>query len=162
MDERLHNDEQLIRYLDGEMKNDERTNFEKRLKVHQKLAAQLESLQIAVKAAQQYGIREQVQSVHKTMMQELSGRKEVPKVAPLGKTVRYTMAVAASVILIFIVALGYYFFQLSPDKVYSEAFVEYNVSAVRGTEYARTKIESYYKEKSFAAVINEASAKPLA
>ena len=151
MDDSLHNKDLLIRYLDGEMANDERLALEERLQSEENLLLELNNLQIAIQAIRQYGTIEQVGAIHQQMMQEIKGQKQA-KVVSFRKTIRYTMAVAASALVLFVGIRLYMNAQVSPEKLYNEAFVDFNLSAARGSKVGGSDIEKLYEQKNYSAV----------
>lgn len=161
MDEILHNDEWLIRYLDGELPPGQRSELEKRLRTDAALRERLTNLQVAVQAVLQMGAAETVQSVHAEMMQELKGRQKA-RVVPLRKVVRYSLAVAASILVLFAGVRLYQAAQLSPDGLYADAFVDFSVSAARGDNGNASEIEKHYGQKAYASVITDTRSLRLA
>ncbi|GAA4730252.1 tetratricopeptide repeat protein [Flavisolibacter ginsenosidimutans] len=154
MDETLYNDELLIRYLDGELSAEEKTALEERLHTDKALQEQLVHLQVAVQAVKYLGTTERVQAVHAEMMKELKATNK-GKVVPFSKLVRYTMAVAASILVLFVGVRLYLNAQLSPEKLYNESFVDFNVSAARGSNENFSEIEKHYQQKAYEAVIGD-------
>jgi hypothetical protein len=157
----LHNnDETLMRYLDGEMNQTEREEFELQLQNDAVLKERLDSLKIAVVSIKQYGTIEKVRSVHSQMMQELSFEKREAKVVPVKRIVKYSLAIAASII---IVLVGVNFFtssQLSSEKLYNEAFVDYDASGSRTNEQ-QPEITSLYGAHNYTAVVGKANSQGL-
>jgi tetratricopeptide (TPR) repeat protein len=152
MDDLLHNENLLIRYLDDELDNEEKAALEQRLQTDANLQKQLTSLQIAIQAVNHYGTSQQVGAIHLQMMQELKPQR--PKVFSINKTVRYTMAVAASILILFIGVRVYLSAQLSPEKLYNESFVDFTVSDTRGSSSAISEIERRYQQKEYTSVLN--------
>jgi len=152
MDETLHNDELLIRYLDGELSVGEKLALEERLRTDNALQEQLTHLRVAVQAVKHLGTAEKVQAVHAEMMKELKSNNK-GKVVSFSKLVRYTMAVAASILVLFVGVRLYLNAQLSPEKLYNESFVDFNVSAARGSNENFSEIENHYQQKAYEAVI---------
>lgn len=150
MDDLVHNEDLLIRYLDGELSAVEKTALEERLQNDTALQAQLQKLQVAVQAVKNFGTTQQVAFIHAQMMQEL--RHPKAKVFSISKAVRYTMAVAASVLVLFIGLQLYLSAQLSPEKLYRESFVDFNISDTRGSNTTTSEIEKQYQKKEYAAV----------
>jgi tetratricopeptide (TPR) repeat protein len=105
---------------------------------------------VATQAIKHFGTTQQVAFVHAQMMQELKSKKA--KVFSISKTVRYTMAVAASILILFIGARVFEALQLSPQKLYAESFVDFNVSGTRGKEATISEIENSYQKKDYKAV----------
>jgi hypothetical protein len=154
MDETFHTDELLIRYLDGELSAEEKTALEERLRTDKALQEQLTHLQVSVQAIRQLGTTEKVQAVHAEMMKELkAGNKG--NVVPFTRLVRYTMAVAASILVLFAGVRLYLNAQLSPEKLYNETFVDFNVSAARGSNEGLSQIETHYQQKAYETVIGD-------
>src|SRR5947209_6444267 len=100
MDENLYNDDLLIRYLDGELSATEKATLEARLRADKALQEELMNLRVAVQAVRHLGTTEKVQSIHAEMMKELKGNQKA-RVVPFTKTIRYTLAVAASIFILF-------------------------------------------------------------
>lgn len=154
MTDALHNDEELIlRYLDGEMEEEERGLFEERLRREPALKDRLESLQTAITAVQQYGTATKVKAIHKEMVPQLGGTGG--RVVSMKKIIRYTMAVAASVLLIFLAIRFIDNNQFSAHDLYAEAFVPYDASTNRG-EGGVSTVEELYRKGDYAAVVRNA------
>ena len=72
MDETLHfDDEFLLRYLDGELSQQERNLLEERLSRNEALGERINSLNLARQAIQFYGTSHTVRSLHHEMMKEV-------------------------------------------------------------------------------------------
>jgi tetratricopeptide (TPR) repeat protein len=153
MDDQLHNEEMLMRYLDGELAEQERVALEARLESDEALQQQLLNLRVAVQAIRQYGTAQTVAALHPQMMQGLKRSAEKPKVVSISRTVRLTMAVAASLLILFIGFRVYEATQLSADKLYSESFVDFDVSATRNAAAATSTFETLYRQKDYSGVI---------
>lgn len=67
----------------------------------------------------------------------------------LKRIIRYTVAIGASLLLIFLLIVVYNFYTLSPDRLFKETFIAYELS---GKDSA-SPIENAYREKKFAEVI---------
>jgi len=154
MDDLLQNENLLMRYLDGELTGDEKLALEQRLLTDGELKDQLTSLQVAVQAIRQLGTTQKVSTVHTEMMTELKSKKGEAKVVSFGKIIRYTMTVAASLFILFIGYKVYLGAQLSPEKLYSESFVDFNVSVSRGGTTTVSEIEKNYQQKNYTAIVN--------
>ena len=153
MDDLLHNEEILIRYIDGELSKEEQAQLEERLRTEKNLQEELYHLQAAVLAVKQAGAVESVRAIHTEMMQE---RKQQPKtkLVPFNKTIRYTLAVAASLLVLFIGVKLFQAAQLTPAKLYNEAFVDFNTAVTRGSNNALSETEKNYRDKDYEAVVN--------
>lgn len=156
----LHdNDDTLMKYLDGEMDQTEKEKFESQLQHDDLLQQKLERLQVAIASVQQYGTTEKVKAIHSEMMQELSPVHKEGKLIPM-KVIRYSLAIAASIIVILVGVNIFTASQPSPAKLYNEAFVDYVASTVRGSEN-ETGVTKLYQQHNYDAVIGNASAQNL-
>lgn len=149
MDNSTYNSEQILKWLDGEMTGEEKTSFEQALASNPQLKAEVESLQMAKNAIRSYGLKENVAAIHSEMMQEMQA--PIRMISNRRRIIRYTISVAASILLIFIGITAYNFFSLSADKLYNQQFQSYELSTVRGTE-SFTPIEKLYQQKDYKAV----------
>lgn len=157
----LHdNDEILMKYLDGEMDQTEKEMFEQQLQKDVELQQKLESLQVAIASVQQYGTAEKVKSIHSEMMQELSSVHQGGKVIAMNRFVKYSLAIAASVIIILVGVNIFTSSGPSSEKLYNEAFVDYDASAVRGSE-SETDIIKLYQNHNYIAVTEKAGSQNL-
>jgi predicted negative regulator of RcsB-dependent stress response len=145
---------ELIRYIDGEMTTSERMEFEKKLATDESLQKELDGLQLAREALKLYGLKEKVAGVHQQMMKELKTEAPVRLISNARRIIRYSVAVAASVLLIFLVIEGYKFYTLSPEKLYAENYIPYELTTTRDGSDTVTAIESAFKEKKYSQVIN--------
>src|SRR4051812_30157307 len=89
-------DELLMRYLDGELSDSEREEFEQQLQQDESLQQELESLQLAKQAVISYGLKEQVAAIHQTMMVEMKEETPVRQIKRNRKAVRWSISVAAA------------------------------------------------------------------
>jgi predicted negative regulator of RcsB-dependent stress response len=77
------------------------------------------------------------------------------KFSKVRRTVRYSVAVAASVLLIFVCIVGYNFYRLSSDRLFAENYSAYELTTIRReNDSTESKIEKAYREKNYAGVIN--------
>lgn len=161
MTEPLHNDEALMRYIDGEMDAAEKAIFESQLQSDSVLKEKLEHLQVAVASVQQYGTAEKVRSIHTEMMQELSTVHKETKVVSMGKIIRYSLAVAASIIVILVGVNLFSSSQPSSQKLYNETFVDYDASAIRGGNEQSSQVAKLYQNHNYNGVIEDAGSAAL-
>lgn len=146
-----YDDEKLMQYLDGEMGDSEKQEFEKKLATDVQLQAALEKLQLAKEAVRQYGLKEKVSGIHRQMMKEMkTGVKPISKVR---RMIRYSVAVAASVLLVFAGIEGYKFYKLSPGSLFAENYTAYELTTTRDGATEESAIEKAYREKNYARVI---------
>jgi predicted negative regulator of RcsB-dependent stress response len=77
------------------------------------------------------------------------------KFSKVRRIVRYSVAVAASVLLIFVCIVGYNFYRLSSDRLFAENYSAYELANIRReNDRTESKIEKAYREKNYAEVIN--------
>ena len=154
MDNSTQMNEELMRYLDGLMQADEKENFERMLAGSPELKTELENLQLAKSAVITFGLKNQVAEIHEQMMKELKNETPVKNITPARKIIRYSVAVAASVLLIFAGIEGYNFYKLSPSKLFSENYTAYELNTSRDANLpAESPIEKAYREKNYNEVI---------
>lgn len=157
----LHdNDEVLMKYLDDEMDSSEKQLFESQLQQDDLLQKRVESLRLAIASVQQYGTVEKVKSIHSEMMKELSPVHKEGKIVPMRKMVKYSLAIAASIIVILVGVNLFTSSQLSSDKLYNEAYVDYDASAVRGNNN-QTDVVKLYQAHNYNAVTEKAISQSL-
>jgi tetratricopeptide (TPR) repeat protein len=135
------------------MNADEKAEFESQLKQNPHLQQQVNDFRVAIEGVRQAATKEKVSSLHREMMQELKKDKASAKVINMKKVVRYTMAVAASILLVLV--------GIQTFKYFNETFVEYSVSNERGTAGNTTTIEIDYKNRNYASVIKDAQSNSL-
>ena len=76
------------------------------------------------------------------------------RIGKVRQIVRYTVAVAASLLLIFVCIVGFNFYRLSSDKLFAEKYSAYESPTVRiENDSTESKIEKAYREKNYAEVI---------
>jgi TolA-binding protein len=153
MDEFLPNNDKIINYLDGLMNDHERTEFENRLRQDPQLQQQLQDIKVAVEAVRQFGARDKVGSLHREMMKELQPEKNKARVINIRKTIRYTTAVAASILLILAGVQTFSYFNNTPDRLYNTAFVDYTLSSERGVSQNASEIEVEYKKGAYDRIV---------
>jgi len=148
-----YNTEILIQYLDGELDQAERVNIEKQISSDPKLANELENLRLAREAVNLYGTREKVKSLHLEMMQELdpglklrSDRKNV---------LRYSLGIAAGILLIAGLFIVYNMLTLSGEKVFASAYRTYELPTFRDSVSGTiTPMEKAFRMGDYSKVVN--------
>jgi predicted negative regulator of RcsB-dependent stress response len=154
MDNSTLYDEQLMRYVDGEMSDTEKAEFEKRLVSDRSLQESVENLLLSKEAVRSYGIKEKVAGIHQQMMKELKTETPVKSISSFRRIIRYSVGVAASILLIFIGIEGYNFYNLSSDRLFTENYTSYDLITTRdGEDINETKIEKAYRNKDYNQVI---------
>jgi len=74
------------------------------------------------------------------------------KINKARRIVRYSVAIAAGLLLIFVCIEGYNFYNLSPGKLFAEKYTAYHLITSQDT--AESAIERAYKEEKYTDVIN--------
>jgi tetratricopeptide (TPR) repeat protein len=71
------------------------------------------------------------------------------------KIVKYSVAAAASVLILAISVVAYKFFSLSADKLYNEKYTSFDLPNLRGNQDTSvTEIEKAYRQKDYGKIIN--------
>src|SRR5215207_6813640 len=78
----------------------------------------------------------------------------VDKNTRLRRIIRYAVAIAAFILLVFIFIQGYMFYTLSPGKLFAEKYTVYELTGVRRThDSTASKVERAYREEDYSEVI---------
>jgi tetratricopeptide (TPR) repeat protein len=153
MDNSTHNEE-LLKYFDGEMNATEKEIFERTLSSSPDLQQELGDLQTAKQALRSYGLQQQVAALHAELMHETGATAVVRPIGNTRRIIRYTIGIAAGIVLICFCVLAYQFLALSTDRVYAEQYQGFELSNTRGQAKASPAIDSAYKKKNYKAVID--------
>jgi len=150
--------ELLIRYMDGELTEEERTSTERMLQENASLHERYENLIAAKEAIRSQGLREKVQALHQQFYQQNEAKETAKVVKPfsLGKTL---MRVAAVLIIVVAGYFAYEYTITNNEKLYADNFVSYQLPVTRGDQNA-DEIEHLYNEKDYDAVIDAVNRKP--
>ena len=158
MDNSTHTmSEKLVQYLDGELTGPEKEIIEQRLAADKELNDELESLKAAREAIKLYGLQQKVSGIHQQMMEEM--QTPVKKMNPIAigsarRIIRYSIAVAASVVLIVGGIAGYNFYDLSSNKVFASNYHSYELNTVRdGDSTQVSPVEKAYREKDYKGTV---------
>ncbi|MGQ0740598.1 MAG: hypothetical protein ACT4OJ_16230 [Bacteroidota bacterium] len=153
MDNSTHNmSEQLVLYLDGALTGADKKAVEEWLASGATAQAEYESLLQTRAAIRHYGLKQKVGGIHGTMMEEM--QPQLRKISQAKKILRYSMAAAASLILLIGGYMAYTFFTLSSGKVFSSNYRTYELSITRDDSNAGpTPAEKAYSEKNYKEVL---------
>ncbi|MFI5185277.1 MAG: hypothetical protein ACHQF0_00975 [Chitinophagales bacterium] len=155
MDNSTQQTELIMLYLDGEMNTREKDDFENRLASDESMQQELEDLKTARDAVKLFALKQQVAAVRGRMQEEIKPQAIVRKMSTARRIVKYSLATAASVLLIAICVLAYNFFSLSPDKLYNEKYNSFELSTLRGdNETPVTDVEKAYRQKDYKKVLD--------
>ena len=78
----------------------------------------------------------------------------IERISKVKRIVRYSVTVAASVLLIVVCIVVYNFYRLSSDRLFAENYTAYELTTtVEENDSTGSKIEKAYREKNYAEVI---------
>jgi len=144
--------EKLIQYMDGELADSELETFEKLLSENSELQEELKNLELAKLAIRSYGLKSQVASVRREMMDELEEHKK-PAENKIYPFMRSTLKYAASIFLV-LCSIGIYMYaSTSSSKLYKENYEPFKLSISRG-ENATTSLEKAFNAGHYNDVIS--------
>jgi len=86
-------------------------------------------------------------------MNELKTETPLKPGSKVRRMIRFTVAVAASVLLIFVLIEGYKFYTLSPEKLYANNYTPYELTIKTNDTLSGSAIEKAYREKNYSGVI---------
>jgi hypothetical protein len=143
--------EKLVQYLDNELTGSEKESLEQQIAVDNKLKEELENLKATREAVKIFGLQERVAGVHQHMMKELSA--PVKKISSARRIIRFSVAIAASVVLIAGSIIAYNFYNLSSGKIFASNYQPYELSTVRDIDSIQiSPVEKAYREKKYSEV----------
>lgn len=148
-----HMSEQLVQYLDGELTGANKELIEQQLAADKNLRDELESLKVTREVVMIFGLQQKVSVIHQQMMPEL--QTPVKKMNPIAigstrRIIRYSIAVAASVVLIVGSIIGYNFYNLSSGKVFASNYRSYELGTLRDADSMQVSpVEKAYREKDY-------------
>jgi tetratricopeptide (TPR) repeat protein len=146
--------EQIIRYLDAEMTDEEKQEFEILLVRNKELLDEYRDLQIARDSVRFYGLKQKVAEIHQLMMEELKpGKPPVQGIKQLTKLVRYGIAVAAGILLVLLFIMTYKYYSLSTEGLFGEKYNDFIVSAVTDDTSTSSRIEKSYRNAKYQEII---------
>lgn len=149
MDKNLRS-EKLVQYLDGELPGHEKLAIEQELAADIAFSKEYENLKLARSAIRFHGLQKKVSGIHAEMMKEL----KTPARMPLGRKIRYSVAVAASLVLLVGAYLIYNFVTLASEKIFGSRYQPYEMTRFRDNETKLTALDSAYQEKDYKKVLS--------
>src|SRR4030095_6685918 len=76
------------------------------------------------------------------------------KINKVRRIVRYSIAVTASILLIFVCIEGYKFYRLSADRLFAENYTAYELTTTSDdNDSSESKIEKAYRQKNYEEVL---------
>ena len=141
----------LVRYLDGDLSEQERTTLERRLADDPQLQSELNSLKETREAIKLYGLREKVANIHQQVMRESA--TPVKQISQARKIIRYAVSIAAAILVIVLGITVFNFYNLSPNKILATNYISYELSTTRDNDTSETRIQKAYRDKQYDEVI---------
>ncbi|MEJ7610242.1 MAG: hypothetical protein WKF88_03580 [Ferruginibacter sp.] len=146
--------EEIMRYLDNRMTENERLDFEAEMKHDIQLSAEVGDLVMARDAVKLFGINNDVSRIRKEAPGNIKQETPVIKMPPYRKLLRYSIAAAASVLLLFFAARFFDDPLSTADQFYNEGYSRYEIPALRGTGTTLSAAEQAYLTGNYTEVIN--------
>lgn len=144
--------EKLVLHLDGVLTGDDLAAVESQLQQDAALQAEYQRLMETRAAIRYFGLKQQVASIHTGMMEEL--KTPVHSMGQGRKILRYSMAIAAGILVMVGAWLAYSFFSLTPDKVFASNYQTYELTNVRdGNNTAPTELEKAFAAKNYQELV---------
>src|SRR4051812_36375570 len=140
----LPSDEMLMRYIDNEMSEKEKDDFERNLTSDPALRQQLERLLMAKDAVQYYGLAQSVEAVRKQWEGKVALGAADAKIVPIKSYVRYIFAAACLIILIIGITTVVRYYSVSTDKIYQQTYIAYTPGISRSEGGTSRPIEEAY------------------
>jgi len=144
--------ELLVRYLDDELDKTEKEDLEQKIAADKSLQEELENLRLSREAIRYYGLKEKVSGMHRQMMKEMRKETPVKQISSTRSIIRFSIAVAASVLIIFLGFKAYDYFTLSSDRIFANNYQSYDLPTFRG-KTEKNIFEKAYSEKNYNEVI---------
>jgi hypothetical protein len=143
--------EKLVQYLDGDLTGSERDAMEQQLAADPSLRQEYESLLATRAAVRYYGLQQQVAAIHAEMMPAF--KTPVRTLSGTRRMIRYSIAVAAGLLLLIGSYLAYQFYTLSSEKVFASNYRSFEAGVLRGDDTdPASGLEKLYEEKEYKAV----------
>jgi tetratricopeptide (TPR) repeat protein len=143
--------EKLVQYLDGELSGIDKHDLENQLTADKNLQNELENLQLAREVVRSYGLKQHVASIHNQMMNEV--QTPVRNITRSRRIIRYSIAIAASVLVVFLAGTLFRSNFLSSDKLFAENYHGYDLSISRDGA-ASSAIDNAYNARNYKQVIS--------
>jgi tetratricopeptide (TPR) repeat protein len=157
MNNNNQNTDTLIDYIDNYLSAEEKQKVDIMLQNDTTLQTELDNLLLAKSAIQYYGIKQQVSTIHKQVMDGKTAEK--PKATTKGivrSITKWSMRIAASLLIVMIGLGVYQYATITPDKLFSENYTSYTLGVTRG-EAATNLMEKAFQNKDYNGVINQFS-----
>ncbi len=143
--------EKLVQYLDGELTGNEKEELEQQLKSYPALQEKLDTLLAAKESIRLYGLKQKVAAIHHIIMDE--SEKPVKQINPVKRILRFSIAIAASIVLVYGAYMAYIFMTLTPEKVFAANFQPYELVTSRDIGIEDSPALRLYREKKYSEVV---------
>lgn len=144
-------------YLDGRLDDDQKNTAEKILQENPDLQEEYEYMKLAVSSVRLSALQTQVGNVAKTYFAPIAESSTIKPLAKVHNLRFYALRVAAVLLIVCISYTAMLYITTSPDKLFAEGFVDYDLPVSRGASTSTT-IEQLYKLQNWQEVINAVSA----
>lgn len=145
--------ELLQKYLDGELTDEERSRVEAALESDPAIRHEWELGLLARHAVRDSAIRERVRDMGKEFSY-LSGRS-ARRIPFRRKVIRYSLGIAAGIILVFTAFYGYLYLTVTQERVYAAYYHPYELNTLRAAYPADTSpIVRAYRNLDYDLVIS--------
>jgi tetratricopeptide (TPR) repeat protein len=152
----IYTTEQLIRYLDGEMNDEEQSQWDQRIAADTDLRDQLHHLKLAMEAVQLAGTSAKVNRIHEAFVQQTPVTVQ-PAAVVTRMYSRTWMRVAAAVTILILLSAGWWLSQTTNNAIFADHFVDFSVSNSRN-QGSLSAIEQAYSGKQYDKVLELATA----
>ncbi len=158
-DENTERSELVDRYLLGRLNDTEMRHFKKKLKDDEALRKELENAEISVEAIKNFGLRNELKSIRKAMLEEETLQDTTP--APQGRVVsirQYATRIAATILLVLVGFLAIQVATLSREDLYTDKAFPYEVTTGRNVEETDAQnqaIQQSYADEDFEAAVRQ-------
>ena len=151
MDNVTPQSDELMRYFDKEMSDEERRDFEAEINSNPNLKEELSNLELARKAITMHGINEEIAAVRKERTQQKINAGVV-KMYSRSKLLKYAVAAAAIIIIGFFSLQKFGSKTESADSLYAQEYSRFEPSVNRGSNDTIGMIEKAYVDKKYSDV----------
>jgi tetratricopeptide (TPR) repeat protein len=148
--------ELLDRYLDGSLEAEASRQLEQELQKDESLRQQLDALIFSRDAIRSQVLRQRMRKLHLENMPKIRREGQVVPLSGKGssRSVYFWPLRVAAALLIGILGYGaLQYATLSPQTVYEEQYLSYQLPISRSTEYQISLLDSLYQQESYQALI---------
>ncbi len=145
--------EKLINFIDGHLNENDKRSLNDELKSNKNLQNEFDSLLLAKKVIENYGLKQNVANIHNEMMQEFNPViKKIALKNNIKLIIKAGLQIAAGLIFILFCYGAYQYTTVSSDTLFNKNYVKYEVSFTRGDEIKQT--EKLFINADYDGVIN--------